>query len=345
MDDVFRYIKLYETEVLKKVFPNAGIARSQSISNDNAPADNAHAWLSGLNQVYKETLYYYEGELLFIHYTSLKNLINILNERTIKLFDFTNLNDPQELIFASTQFIPTLKEDIKNNPDHFKQQVLSFSFCNYNLENNQEQFDMWRFYGLDGLGVGMVFSIKDTNRSDWYNFLLSKVYYKDEYLQCLEKFTSLHTDFVSRNKFKINNPHDFVLPLFGLHKKSFFKTENEVRLIKFVPGISDEKYQSNYINGDRISITTNQQLRTSFYYSLPILLDFEIEKYLEKNKSWPQYEAVRSPYIKIEEIILGYRYTDDQIEVLKSSIADIFYKKFRMPIKITESKFKKELFH
>ncbi len=217
---------------------------------------------------YRESDYYYNDKNRFIHYTSLHNAINIINEGFIRMNDITLLDDPQELVFATKPFLANY------NKDEFKQlkgRTFSLSMC------KEDNFDMWRLYGDNGRGVALVFKFFN-DFDEWKGSVLSKIYYDDqEKLKVFGDLIRLDSEFHTAHNILITE--DFlrrrkkILPWISIflafHKTSLYKNENEIRLVKFDFG--DIKYKT-------IGVTTNNDFEEAAYFKLPILTKENLEK-------------------------------------------------------------------
>jgi hypothetical protein len=162
-------VKKYLKEVIKPLLPNASIGSVFSMGAAGIPFGSATIELSKRNKVLFMSPYYYEGELKFIHYTSLKALISILRERAIRMYDLNSLQDPLELSFA----IPEVKHNLKK----LKESIFSLSMCKFKDIEDEIDLINWRYYGKDGQGIGIILTFDSKKQKDWYAYNLSKVYY------------------------------------------------------------------------------------------------------------------------------------------------------------------------
>ena len=96
---------------------------------------------------------YFSGEKSFVHYSNVAALNSMLQEKSLRLYNLHNLNDPREFTFASKVFDldNRLIEDAKDN-------IFLISFCKRGiLANSTQEFNMWRLYGQNGKGVLLYF--------------------------------------------------------------------------------------------------------------------------------------------------------------------------------------------
>ena len=78
----------------------------------------------------KESEYYSKAKQ-FIHYTSLNNAVNILNDGFFRLNSLAYMDDPQELLYAGNEILgnyelPELKD--------LKERIFCISMCEYGQE-------------------------------------------------------------------------------------------------------------------------------------------------------------------------------------------------------------------
>lgn len=160
--------------------------------------------------------YYFQNANKFIHYTNLKNAINIINDGFMRLNCLAYMVDPQELVYAGNEFLGNYTtSELKA----LKEEVFCISFCEYESENKKDNFDSWRLYGDNGFGIGIVFQFSSTIDS-WYGNYLGKIQYGKEQTNTngLEKttekfriFKTNHDKFVTENDGKV----DFLSNAFG----------------------------------------------------------------------------------------------------------------------------------
>jgi hypothetical protein len=186
--------------------------------------------------------------------------------------------------------------------DEQKKSISSISLCEYNtndidFETNASNLDLWRFYGQDGKGVAIKFVIENTQEK-WDSFHLCPILYGKEKLDYFMLLANILEDF---NK---KHPHLYLhfIKIFAFYKNKIFQNEKEVRLIF-----------SSYFDNERNDIIFNTAgfnddhypkksfINNSFYISLPLTNNL--------NDRAQKAFLSRSPNIKIDEIILGYRFS------------------------------------
>lgn len=120
-------------------------------------------------QILRNTEYFDAIPKRHIHYTTLDSLFNILNSKELRFYNLKALHDGQELSYAINEFgLKINQEQIEN----FKNSWFVHSFCEY---NNDDDFNMWRLYGQNGNGVGIVYEIPNVN-DKWYQFFWERLF-------------------------------------------------------------------------------------------------------------------------------------------------------------------------
>lgn len=82
---------------------------------------------SGYNGSLKKSPYYIPNQGNFIHYTSLRNAIKILNDGYFRLNSLAYMDDPQELLFAGSKILGNYNVEELNN---LKEKIFCISFVN-----------------------------------------------------------------------------------------------------------------------------------------------------------------------------------------------------------------------
>ncbi len=227
---------------------------------------------------------------------------SILQERSLRLYNLRNLNDPREFVFASNLLLANEKkiEDAKDN-------LFIMSFCESNiLKNLSSEFNMWRLYGQQGKGLGIVFSIAN-EPENWNDFHLSKVYYgtneRSNFKKLLDELENLNNE---------GQVFDIDLgKICAFHKSNLFKPEMEVRIL----------FDKRILRTGKHSRTTTHQGKLVF----PIIKSDLFKVIENKDKvrflQIPIYHNelrqnngndilvstdLETPLLKIEEIIIGY---------------------------------------
>jgi hypothetical protein len=259
------------------------------------------------NQKLKDTKFYYNKEKEFIHFTSIEALFGILNSKHLRLYNLPNMDDKYELEYAlkALSFIDT---DDKNE---IKEQLYILSMCSASLILNEEpkkkKHILWKLHGHDGKGVILKLKIEN-DLSTWYNYYLTECFYTLDNFKAIE---DLH---------KKTNNELLDTKLASFIKLPIYEFENEIRLVF-------DKRNSGWINDKDNTVKypvvypdkLNQAENIS-YVQLPLLNFFKNnpDAYpTPPNGLQLKYEI---PKISISEIILGYRYNDNDLENFKKKI-------------------------
>ena len=302
------FVEKYLQEVIKPFLPKAYVGKVYSFGPPKGLYKSAEIGIGYSSKSFIGSKYYYKGKNEFIHYTSFPNLINILNDKAIRMYDFNYLNDPKEFVFAS-QYLG----DLQFNYNDIKSQLFSLSMCEYDEVIKPDSFDMWRLYGQFGKGVGIVLEFEKQNRKHWFNSYLSKIFYGEKYLKSFEGLKQRHDDFHRNNDFSIRNFQEIFLQLHAFHKHSIYASENEVRLLKFIE--KTPIYEDH--NASDVFLCSNSRFELSYYTHLE--LDSP-----EWRKSFERFDDMELrdhafrlyPTVKIKKVVLGYEFS-------RSSLYDI----------------------
>jgi hypothetical protein len=281
--------------------------------NNAQEITSSEAALSNENKKYANSNYYYKVadnlNMEFIHFTSLKGLLSILQTNSIRLSSLNGMNDPNEIAFASEIFEDMTSEYIERQ----KKATLSFSFCEFNsfdkeIETNANNLDLWRFYGNNGEGVAIKFKIINEQKN-WIAYHLSQIKYGKSSLDYWESVSDSLNEFNKKYpKFYIN-----LARLLCFHKSTYYKNEQEVRLVFGAhynkssqlldysrAGWNDEIYPKVEKKGD------------NFYSYLPLTSN--------KKTNGQKTYFERAPEISIEKIYLGFKYKAEELPVYRGVI-------------------------
>lgn len=285
------------------------------------------------------------GLLEIVHYTSVQALFEIINSETIRLYNSFNLNDPKEIEHGLKTLdfpydVNWLKE-LKRN--HF---ILSASRYD---DQVKDDFNLWRLYGQEGMGIGLVFEVPEAIKT-WTGINLSQIeYLLDSTNDTIsKKFLDFHQAFQSKYKLFENTPS--IIPLLASFKKDeIWKIENETRIVAFCPfdkyslQPKDGFYESNNsFLSKTLSHAINANGDQVAYVSMPISKDC-IKKKLQANIDKEIEEAILKihPYLQLKKIILGPRLSNSkQIHPVVEFIRNVADQKVGQIIQIEESRYK-----
>jgi hypothetical protein len=333
----------YIRDVLSPLLPNARFSHQ---SDDGSVHLRSNKDLDGSIYEMKNL-----QEQRFVHFTSLGNLFEILNSETIRLYNFASLDDPKEYIYAweKEKQLKDNNQIGKDNDQHFS---FILSMCQITDNNDEDYFNMWRLYGDNGKGVGIVFKFEN-DPSIWNNYLLSNVLYGDEKKGEIDNLIQRHIDYKGE---KTSNIRNGILNYIGpFHKQKCYSSEKEVRLLIPARAMEENAIDNfhNYKNGKRTQ-----------YATLPLNGKKHLDELLKKrDMTKPNSEGLNTdmikfnckisrytqmPHLAIDSIIIGYRHKSipdkanevTTFETIKGIINDIT---IRWPgeIKITSSKISK----
>lgn len=271
------------------------------------PDKEDHRFLSlcSCNRHYYESDYYIKDDTKFIHFSSRKKLRSILNSSEIRMNNLSVQNDKEEFKFAAT-----LLGENPEASDYMRRQKYSLSMCRMEVEND---LTMWRLYGENTKGVGIVIEIQN-NPIYWMDFHLSQIYYGQT-----DKIIEYKTN---KAKFEKENNFEFILSLerfLGFHKSKQYSVEKEVRLIY----IYKERKQLFSILPPLVDVDSLPE-----YVTIPLNLK-------GSNNDDVETCILQKPIIRIKEIILGPNFQDeellseinnkyDNIAVRQSHLGDIY---------------------
>lgn len=275
--------------ILRKYIPNKMITGNGYIDM------SFDARLSKFNNSYSDSQYFYTGNKKFIHWTTIQNLMSVINYREIRLYNLHNSSDANEFNYAAEN-LKLPKESI----DCAKDFLYTFSFCKSSELDNPY---LWQEYGKNYEGVALEFEVVN-NPKEWKNFMLSPIFYE------IPKNLKNLVD--ELEKFKLKHPNastDIDLgKLIAFHKKPDFSKELEIRLSTYYPFEKEEEYDT----------FCNTEFR--FEEKRPRVTDyFGLKLWVDNNSSWVKNEDIdldrsqrvndkyfiEKPKIKITNIYFG----------------------------------------
>ena len=251
------------------------------------------------------TPFCYTGENDFLHFTSIDNISGILNSKHLRLYNLHNMDDKFELNYASKNL------SLKNSSLDDKRDIFILSSCSASEilkePSKQRKHMLWKIHGRNGYGVIIRFKfINSLNR--WYRFYLTRCFYdlgnfeqikKLNELTRLETFDSLMASFVK-------------LPI--------YEFENEVRLI------FDYRSGNSISKGGEIVfpvISQDKYFKEEYiaYFQLPIYNFFQENEEMYPKLQNSMKQKFELPKICITELILGYRYSDSDLQNIRRNIS------------------------
>jgi len=283
---------IYVKEVLSILLPgirpefiNSSLISSEEIQTDVDPA----ALLTARHE-------YLPKNDRFIHFTSLRSLHSILNERAIRLYSLDNANDPKEFAWLADQFGYRGHQLV-----NFRRGTGLLSMCLPSVLEREDgdTLNLWRFYGNNGHGCAIELHFNDTNWSDEY--LLGEVQYSKLDMSAFLEANSL---FERRHKIRVDLKSIGKVPS-CLHKSHLFSSEKEVRLLRLADYPPPVQY--------------SQRARGAYYS------DFNARGELVGYWKLPLFEhSLWKPYVWITKVHIGFQYSLNQFEALEKHIQRIF---------------------
>lgn len=265
--------------------------------NTGYGGSDLNAELASENRMFLNTPYFYKEDLTFIHWTSIDNLLSILNNREFRLYNLHSSKDENEFYYAARE-LGLEDEEV----EYAKKYYYHFSFCKKEDLSNKY---LWEEYGKNSTGVAIEFSIVN-NPMDWDNYMISNVYYNvsDNFKAFKKDIDELKRQYgISTKGFNIGK-------LIGFYKKEDFCNEKEVRIATFFPFKGFEEYLKFAKTEFRID-KINTRNRITNYISLPLWVDNnstlvksdKIE--LDRSSLFDDVYFATRPKIKINNIYFG----------------------------------------
>lgn len=327
--------KLFE-ELEKKIFnlyPDFKFGQSERTTIDGHITNQQYEFHINQESI-RNTEYGTSAIGKYIHYTTLNSFCEILNSGELRLFNLNNLNDPFEFNHLIREFNLKLDEELIK---YYKQRLFVSSFCRYN-EGEGDDFNLWRLYGDNGYGIGIIFEVVN-NVDDWDSVLLGNVIYSSDNIlsQNIAKAISLANEYIGKGIDKIPK---LLAQLLLYHKKSIWSIENESRLTVFYDhnGHGQERKLENEMFRGSLKTFVKPNGVISDCISLP--LDEKINKEWKSDYSSEQFEMLvrRTLRIRIAKVIIGYGFNEKVFESIKKYSQHLYFKKWNSFIHYEKSR-------
>lgn len=302
-------INLFLDNVIKQVFPHARFASSLMIGSPDVAPNSFDGVLSPEN-LFKDTLYEYNGSGKFIHYTSLLGLNSIFDNGWLRMSEFRNLIDQNELLYASKVFSDNqLFTPQIETLNRVKDNIFCLSACEATDETKTDSY-LWEVYGDKGKGVFIEYEFSDPKP---YHHIFGKVRYGDLELAQLRNLKSLFEEF--RNTHSNFSPGKFIeliLEAQAFHKSDKYSSEKEVRMLLRVDKQQYEEHNDIKIYQD---INSKQEIR---YFSKLFLKgrhSFLTKENIEKIGLENIIKI--TPQIEIKKVVLGFNVSiENKVEIM-----------------------------
>ncbi len=322
---------------LKGLYPNLEFGNSHLSSYNEKVASHIYDFkvdqkaLNGLE-------YQLNEEKEFIHYTSLEALFGIIHTQKIRLYNLFNQNDPFEFNYLLNNASVGLSEMEINK---FKKSLFLLCFCRYS-EILKDDFNLWRLYGNNGNGVGIVFELENIE-NEWSDFLIGKVLYgtSNAAYKKLDVAIEIINNYINNKGLQLDRLPKLIGYLLLFHKHDIWSVENEYRLMGFLE--YDKFYQpiNNYSNPFERSLRpliSKTGIETAF-------IEFPLSTYLEEGLIIKDdYEAhiidkQVIPKLRIKKVVLGYNISEKTSNRIKELLLHYSVKKIHNLIPVEHSRF------
>ena len=321
-------IKTYLKEA-QSIFPKIDVSVVFSIYNGEEPT-SGNITLSNQSDAFKHKLNF-SRHTNIIHYTSLDSLFSILNSQILRLYNCFNLNDPTEIDYANVKYKIALTQD---ELLMFKRNNFVASFCEYDMTLQNDDFNLWRLYGMEGNGVGLVFEIENMDES-WEEFFIGKVSYNqysttNSIVEQFSKFVRFHREFNEQHHLFENTP-SILSAIALLFKDEIWKTEKEIRLFAYCPydeyDLKPLQFESknNYLS-NTMGHAINKNGEMVSFVNLPLNINTQPGVLKTTKLEDLSKDSLSSiPHLKLKRIVLGYNINEnmfDKIEKILNWLKD-----------------------
>lgn len=264
------------------------------VTNTGYGGSDFHANLSDNNWQYNNTAYCYKDEMRFVHWTSISNLLSMLNNREIRLYNLYNSEDPQEFNYGAE--VLGLNA---NQINYAKEYYYSFSFCKAVKLYSKY---MWNTYGEHFKRVAVEFTIEN-DADAWKDFMIAPIQYTlpEEFENYRKEIEAFQKQYGGTYMLDLGK-------LIGFHKRVDYEEECEIRIGSFFPFRNHEQY---LVHGKYDFRIFNDRHSIARYFSLPLWVNNEYvyhddrkPEHSLRTKYDEEYFKTR-PKIKIQNIYIG----------------------------------------
>lgn len=297
-----------EAELIDKITQFGYIVKA-STYKDQEQADkgnhtNRYWTISEENSLLQNTAFY-NTERDFIHFTTIEALYGMLNSKHFRLYNLVNMDDKMELEYARKALsFATIDEQ-------YKEEIFCFSMCSSSVILNEEpkkkKHLLWKLHGKDGKGVVIRLKIMNDPVS-WRNYYLTECFYDLERFQPIKDLNEI----TKRERLDMK-PCSFI-------KLPIYEFENEIRLLFDHRSSGTISYEGK----DLYPITYQDKLlkpEKIYYFQLPIFNFYTGDEEAYPNPpDFGMGKGQEIPKISITEIILGYRYSEEDLKNLKEKM-------------------------
>lgn len=302
-------ISFFLENVIKKVFPHA-LFDDISMTGSPDVAPNSFNGFLKTENLFKDTLYEYKGNGKFIHFTSLLALNSILDKGWLRMSEFRNLIDENELLYASKVFSdnPLFTPQIETL-NNIKENIFCLSACEATDETKTDSY-LWEVYGDKGKGVFIEYEFSNPKPSD---HIFGKVLYGDFEMAQLRNLKSLFEEFrITNDDFCPGNFMEIILEAQAFHKSDKYSSEKEVRMLLRV---DKEQYDEH----DNITIYQDINSKQEIRYFSKLFLKGRHQYLTTKNiERFGEEDIIEiAPQIEIKKIVLGFNISiENKVEIM-----------------------------
>jgi len=306
-----KLVDQFVEDCIRPMFPNGSIMSSSSgiVSADAINPPIRSIDFNQNNKSYVGSSYSYSGVHKFLHYTSLKGLLGILDSKQLRLYNLKYMDDPHEVSYVLEKL--EIAPQNQYLADRTRDGFYCLSMIEPRVEKSESSLDVWRRYGDDGRGVAIELEFQKSHISHWVQYHLSRVYYGDKELSKLIDWWSGCNDFMKLHSLKLDNLEKAFNVVRACHKKAIYRSEREVRLIYSIRGnthFSDYKIDEKKLTNPSIHFDVSGNRKPTDYHTLEI-----------ESKRWKNFKPIKGfnvtqseikkiyPQVKIKRIIFGYR--------------------------------------
>lgn len=250
---------------------------------------------------------FFNREKDFIHFTSVDAVFSILENKHLRMYNLPNMDDKYELNYALKALSFADGDDVGKT----KEGIYVLSMCSSDVilteEPKKKKHLLWKLHGKDGHGVVIRLKIEN-DVAKWYNYYLTECFYS---LEPFESIARLHSK--TQNELLDIKIASFI-------KLPIYEFENETRLVFDYNnsgwiGVSKEECLYPVVYPDKLDKASNIS-----YFQLPLYNFFKNDGSAYPIPPNGIRERFEMPKISISEIIIGYRYNDDEFENMRTKI-------------------------
>lgn len=267
--------------------------------------------------------YQYTDSYKFLHFTTLKALLNILKEGRIRMYNLREMDDPRELNYATENL--GIKYTCKYEKAWKTDGYYALSMFKKSIEKQKKSLNAWRTYGDDGNGVALELTFHKKHAQYWHGFALSRMYYGEKGFEHFKQFQNAYKHFQEEVGFGIDNFDELFNLVWGFHKTGTYTTEDEVRLLYTLRGLtvySDALLDKRKKEHPAIHLdVTSKKMPTDY---------FELQLNYDGWKQWKNHPYIKPqeikqiyPAVSISKVIFGYRLSEKQKKSIFYALAEM----------------------